>query len=47
MARRPRVIGDTDQRGLFMFKGLPAGDYHLVALDYVQDQWNDPSSWTD
>jgi hypothetical protein len=32
-----------DQRGLFMFKGLPAGDYCLVALDYVQEgQWHDP-----
>jgi hypothetical protein len=40
-----RVIRATrpDQRGLFTFKGLPAGDYLLVALDYVQDgQWNDP-----
>jgi protocatechuate 3,4-dioxygenase beta subunit len=32
-----------DQRGLFTFKGLPAGDYFLVALDSVQEgQWNDP-----
>jgi protocatechuate 3,4-dioxygenase beta subunit len=32
-----------DQRGFFTFKGLPAGDYLLVALDYVQDgQWHDP-----
>jgi hypothetical protein len=32
-----------DQRGRFAFKGLPAGDYLLVALDYVQEgQWNDP-----
>ena len=40
-----RVIRATrpDQRGLFTFKGLPAGDYLLVALDYVQEgQWNDP-----
>jgi hypothetical protein len=40
-----RVIRMTrpDQRGLFTFKGLPAGDYFLIALDYVQDgQWNDP-----
>ena len=40
-----RVIRATrpDQRGLFTFKGLPAGDYLVVALDYVQDgQWNDP-----
>jgi hypothetical protein len=45
MARRlahdPR---DTPRSaGLFTFKGLPAGDYLLVALDYVQEgQWNDP-----
>jgi protocatechuate 3,4-dioxygenase beta subunit len=32
-----------DQRGLFTFKGLPAGDYFLVALDAVQEgQWYDP-----
>ena len=32
-----------DQRGVFTFKGLPAGDYFLVALDSVQDgQWYDP-----
>lgn len=32
-----------DQRGLFSFKGLPAGDYFLVALDSVQEgQWYDP-----
>jgi len=32
-----------DQRGLFTFKGLPAGDYLLVALDSVQEgQWYDP-----
>jgi len=32
-----------DQRGLFTFKGLPAGDYFLVALKSVQeDQWYDP-----
>ena len=40
-----RVIRVTrpDQRGLFAFTGLPAGDYLLVALDYVQEgQWNDP-----
>jgi hypothetical protein len=40
-----RVIRATrlDQRGLFMFKGLPAGDYFLVALDSVQEgQWYDP-----
>jgi hypothetical protein len=32
-----------DERGLFTFKGLPAGDYLLIALDYVLDnQWHDP-----
>jgi hypothetical protein len=32
-----------DQRGLFAFKGLPAGDYFLVALDSVHEgQWHDP-----
>jgi hypothetical protein len=32
-----------DRRGLFTFKGLPAGDYFLVALDAVQEgQWYDP-----
>ncbi len=31
------------QRGLFTFKGLPAGDYFLVALEAVQEgQWYDP-----
>jgi protocatechuate 3,4-dioxygenase beta subunit len=40
-----RTIRTTrvDQRGLFTFKGLPAGDYFLVALDAVQEgQWYDP-----
>ena len=32
-----------DQRGVFTFKGLPAGNYFLVALDSVQEgQWYDP-----
>ncbi len=32
-----------DQRGLFTFRGLPAGDYFIAALDSVQEgQWNDP-----
>ena len=32
-----------DQRGTFRMKGLPAGDYLAVALDYVEDgSWNDP-----
>lgn len=40
-----RAIRTTrpDQRGLFTFKGLPAGDYFLVALESVQEgQWYDP-----
>jgi protocatechuate 3,4-dioxygenase beta subunit len=32
-----------DQRGLFTFNGLPAGEYFLAALDSVQvGQWYDP-----
>ena len=32
-----------DQNGEFSVKGLPAGEYLIAALDYVQDgQWNDP-----
>jgi hypothetical protein len=32
-----------DQTGEFSFKGLPAGNYLIAALEYVQDgQWNDP-----
>jgi hypothetical protein len=32
-----------DERGLFAFKGLPAGDYFVAALDSVQEgQWYDP-----
>jgi hypothetical protein len=32
-----------DQHGLFSIKGLPAGNYLIAALDYVQDgQWYDP-----
>ena len=32
-----------DQRGRYEVKGLPAGEYLAVALDYVQDRmWNDP-----
>ena len=32
-----------DQRGWFTFTGLPAGDYLLIALDYVlEGQWQDP-----
>jgi protocatechuate 3,4-dioxygenase beta subunit len=32
-----------DQRGVFTFRGLPAGDYFLVAVDSVQEgQWYDP-----
>lgn len=32
-----------DQQGTFQIKGLPAGEYLAVALDYVEDgMWNDP-----
>jgi protocatechuate 3,4-dioxygenase beta subunit len=32
-----------DQQGQFRISGLPAGDYLVTAVDYVQDgQWNDP-----
>jgi hypothetical protein len=32
-----------DQRGEFSIKGLPAGQYLIAAVDYVQDrQWYDP-----
>jgi hypothetical protein len=32
-----------DQAGLFSFKGLPAGEYFVAALDSVQEgQWHDP-----
>jgi hypothetical protein len=32
-----------DYQGQYQIKGLPAGDYLTVALDYVQDGiWNDP-----
>ena len=40
-----RAIRTTraDPRGVFSFKGLPAGEYFLVALDSVQEgQWYDP-----
>jgi hypothetical protein len=40
-----RAIRTTrpDERGLFTFKGLPAGDYLVVALDSVEDgQSHDP-----
>ena len=40
-----RTIRTTrlDQRGLFTFKGLPAGDYFLIGLESVQEgQWYDP-----
>ena len=34
-----------DQQGKFQIKGLPAGDYLAVAIDYIEDgMWNDPSS---
>jgi hypothetical protein len=32
-----------DQQGQYQIKGLPAGEYLAVAMDYVQDgMWNDP-----
>jgi len=32
-----------DQQGTFQIKGLPAGEYLAVALEYVEDgAWNDP-----
>lgn len=35
--------GRPDQNGRYEFRGLPAGDYLAVALDYVQENiWNDP-----
>jgi hypothetical protein len=37
-----------DQHGEFSIKGLPAGKYLIVALDYVQDgQWYDPEFLAD
>jgi protocatechuate 3,4-dioxygenase beta subunit len=36
-----------DHQGQYQIKGLPAGDYLAVALDYVQDgMWNDPEYLT-
>jgi hypothetical protein len=33
----------VDQQGRWQVKGLPAGEYFLAALDYVEDGiWNDP-----
>jgi hypothetical protein len=38
----------ADQRGEFSIKGLPAGNYLIAAVDYVQDgQWYDPDFLTD
>jgi hypothetical protein len=32
-----------DQQGQYQIKGLPAGEYLAVAVDYVQEgMWNDP-----
>jgi hypothetical protein len=32
-----------DQQGQWQVKGLPAGDYLAIALDYLEDgAWNDP-----
>jgi hypothetical protein len=37
-----------DQRGEFTIKGLPAGQYLIAAVDYVQDgQWYDPDFLAD
>ena len=33
-----------DQQGRWEVKGLPAGEYHAAALDYVEElAWNDPA----
>jgi hypothetical protein len=41
-SRRVRAAR-PDQRGAYSFKGLPAGNYLVVAVDYVEDgQWGDP-----
>jgi hypothetical protein len=41
-SRRMRAVR-PDQRGQWEVKGLPAGEYLAVALDYVEDAaWNDP-----
>jgi hypothetical protein len=37
-----------DQRGDYSFKGLPAGNYLVVAVDYVEEgQWGDPEYLAD
>jgi hypothetical protein len=37
-----------DRRGEFSIKGLPAGNYLIVAVDYVQDgRWHDPDFLAD
>jgi carboxypeptidase family protein len=41
----PRFVRATrpDQQGQWRIKGLPPGDFLVVAVDYVEDgQWNDP-----
>jgi hypothetical protein len=41
-SRRVRAAR-PDQKGEYSFKGLPAGNYLIIALDYVEDgQWQDP-----
>jgi hypothetical protein len=36
-----------DQQGQWHIKGLPAGEFLVVAVDYVEDgQWNDPEFLT-
>jgi hypothetical protein len=41
-ARAVRAVR-PDQRGRYQLKGLPPGDYLVIAMDYVEDgAWNDP-----
>ena len=44
-AEDSRFVRSTrpDQQGKYQIRGLPAGDYVAVAIDYVEDgMWNDP-----
>ena len=44
-SQNPRFIkaARPDQQGRWQIKGLPAGEYLAVAVDFVEDgQWNDP-----
>lgn len=36
------AVGRPDQEGRFRVRSLPAGDYHVVAVEYVE-----PGGWTD